>query len=284
MSNDEVSKTTAGEITSHEVKPSLSLSPEYQGMIDHINTVLPAVKRDTENFYKSDTQFKNVTLDVTDVTPLSSLRHVLAVIEKTKLAVEEGSFGLRKKQIELKKKQKELEESTNELDTELLEVEILEMTVQQANGENYIRGAIRKLSFFTTQYQAMMERLGIVELTEEEIERNESKHHIMTALKQALTSARTRNGVIDEGNQIYLFDLGINGAVAQQEIYNYLNMEKEIFEKGLEPSHELTVRWLEACAEKFAGSGERYAESRGFITLDTKSLVKQLPTNNNSKV
>jgi hypothetical protein len=278
MSSDELSKITPDELALHDVNPSLSLSPEYQGMIEHINSALPAIKRDTENFYKSDTQFKNVTLDVTDVTPLSSLRHILAVIEKTRLAIEEGSFALKKKQIELKKKKKELDECTDELDNELLEVEILEMTVQQVNGENYIRGAIRKLSFFTTQYQAMVEKLGILELTEEEIERNESKHHIMTALKQALTSARTRNGVIDEGNQIYLFDLGINGAVAQQEIYNYLNMEKEIFDRGLEPSHELTVMWLEACAEKFAGSGEKFAESRGFVTLDKKSLIKEITT------
>ena len=30
----------------------------------------------------------------------------------------------------------------------------------------------------------------------------------MTALKQALNSARPRGGVIDEGNSIYLFDIG----------------------------------------------------------------------------
>ena len=36
-------------------------------------------------------------------------------------------------------------------------------------------------------------------------------------MKQALNSARPRNGHIDEGNMIYLFDLGISGAQAQAE-------------------------------------------------------------------
>jgi hypothetical protein len=35
-----------------------------------------------------------------------------------------------------------------------------------------------------------------------------------TAMKQALNAARSRNGVIDEGDLIYFFDLRINAANA----------------------------------------------------------------------
>ena len=65
----------------------------------------------------------------------------------------------------------------------------------------------------------------------------------MTALKQALNSARPRGGVIDEGNSIYLFDIGVNVSHAQAEIFNYLKIENEMISKGQAPSHEMTVEW-----------------------------------------
>ena len=92
----------------------------------------------------------------------------------------------------------------------------------------------------------------------------------MTALKQALNSARPRGGVIDEGNSIYLFDIGVNVSHAQAEVFNYLKMENELIQNGQAPSHEMTVEWLEKCADKFQDCSERFAESRGFKILDEK--------------
>ena len=43
---------------------------------------------------------------------------------------------------------------------------------------------------------------------------------------------------------------------------------------GQAPSHEMTVEWLEKCADKFQDCSERFAESRGFTILDEKSLAK----------
>jgi hypothetical protein len=131
------------------------------------------------------------------------------------------------------------------------------------------------MSFFSTQHEAILKKIGKEEITEEDYEINESRHHVMTAMKQALNAARTRGGMIDEGNYIYLFDMGINGAVAQAEILAYLQAEQEMLANGQEPTHELTIKWLEACADKFADSGKKYAELRGFIPLDKKSLVKE---------
>ena len=120
-----------------------------------------------------------------------------------------------------------------------------------------------------------MQKLGKEEITEEDYELNESRHHVMTAMKQALCAARTRGGIIDEGNQIYLFDLGINGPVAQAEMFAYLQAEQEMLGRGEEPNAELTLKWLEACADKFANNGAKYAELRGFVPLDKKSLAKE---------
>ncbi len=87
-----------------------------------------------------------------------------------------------------------------------------------------------------------------------------------------MNAARTRSGVIDEGNHIYLFDLGINGADAQVEVYNYLKKENEMIARGEMPTHEMTMQWLEHCTERFRGDSNKFAERRGFQLKDTKSL------------
>ena len=92
-------------------------------------------------------------------------------------------------------------------------------------------------------------------------------------MKQALNSARPRGGVIDEGNMIYLFDLGINAAQAQAEVIAYLSWENELIDQGNAPEHHHTVQWLEACADKWSHCPSAFAESRGFAILDETSLT-----------
>jgi len=264
------------EIALQEVSNDLAITPEYKEMLQHINTNLPAIKRDSQNFYKAASQYKNVTLDVTDLTPMSSLKHILAVIERTRLALEEAHITVKRKQIELKKKTEEHDNAEEGYDKELLWIDIIEINNHLNNSENQVKGALRNLSFFTTQYQAIMEKLGLDEITEEDYEKNESRHHIMTAMKQALCAARTRGGVIDEGNHIYLFEMGINGAVAQAEVFAFLQAEQEMLERGQEPTQEITIKWLEACADKFANCGTEFAKLRGLIPLDKKSLAGEI--------
>ncbi len=276
MSIEKTNERNFMEIALQEVSNDLAITPEYKGMIEHINANLPAISRDSENFYKSASQFKNVTLDVTDLTPMGSMKHILAVIDRTRMALEEAHISVKRKQIELKIKTEEYDKAEEGNSKELLWIDIIEINNHLNNCENSVKGALRKLSFFTTQYQAIMEKLGANEITEEDYERNESRHHIMTAMKQALCAARTRGGVIDEGNHIYLFDMGINGTVAQAEMFSYLQAEQEMLSKGEEPTHELTMKWLEACADKFANCGTKFAELRGLIPLDKKSLAKEI--------
>jgi hypothetical protein len=278
---EKIKQDNSMEIELQAVSKELAVSPEYNKMLEHINKNLPLVRRDSENFYKSASQFKNVTLDVTELTTMGSLKHVLAVLERTRMALEESYVGLRRKQIELKKKTLEHENAEDGYEKDLLWVDIVEINTQMANIENSIKGALRKASFFSTQYEALMEKLGKEEITEEDYEINESRHHVMTAMKQALIASRTRGGIIDEGNHIYLFDMGINGAVAQAEIIAYLQMEEEMIIRGEIPTHEMTINWLEACADKFSQSGTDFAKLRGFIPLDKKSLIKEIENENN---
>jgi hypothetical protein len=265
MSNDLIISNMQ---TALEVK-----KPEYNLMLKNIQDRLPAVAKDTSNFHKSHSQFMQVTLDVTAITPIRSIKHTLAEIDRTKSALQEAYVNMRKKQVELKKKQRELESCTDELDRELLEIEILELNSHLEGTQNHVNGALRKMNFMVNQHKQLLEKVGKNEITEEDYEREESRYHIMTCMKQALNAARSRNGMIDEGNLIYLFDLGINAAQAQAEVFAYLNMENQLISNGQAPTHEMTMRWLEACADKWEKDPETFAQRRGFSVFDRSSLT-----------
>jgi len=222
-----------------------------------------------------------VMLDVTAITPIRSVKHTLAELDKTRMALEEAQLKMMKKDIELRQKEHKLKTDLemDEFEKELLETDILEVKVNMNNIQNSVSGAIRKMNFFTNQYKSILKKLGKDDITEEEYEKEESRYHVMTCLKQALNAARARGGVIDEGNLIYLFDMGINSAQAQAEIYAYLEMENKLMKEGKAPTHEMTMQWLEACADKFSGEAEKFAERRGFKLYDEESLNTKLLDN-----
>ena len=180
---------------------------------------------------------------------------------------------MKKEEVKLKKLERKLAEEQDDLERELLEIRIHEKQAQAATSRGYVEGAVRKLNFFTNQYESLMKKIGKDELTEADYELEEIKYHIMTCMKQALNSARPRNGVIDEGNMIYLFDLGINAAQAQLEVMGYLTWENELIKEGKAPEHSHTVKWLEGCADKWAHCPGDFANSRGFDILDETSLT-----------
>ncbi len=287
MSNDVKKNNSGGELT---VLDNISALPmvnkQYKGMLKHINETMPAIQKSSSNFYKSHSQFMNTMLDVTAITPVRSVKHTLAEIDKTKQALEEAHIKLRKKQIDMKEKEKILDDiESSDIEKDRAEIELIELKVAEKNIGNGITGAIRKLSYFTTQYQSILKKLGKETITEEEYEDEEENYHIMTCMKQALNAARARGGMIDEGNLIYLFDMGINSAVAQQEILGYLKKENDMLAKGETPTHEMTMQWLEHCVEIFKGDSMKFAERRGFQLKDTKSLnlLEDKKENNNGE-
>lgn len=263
-----------GQLAVTDLSTELSnLKPEYKAMLTNISEKSSAIARASSNFYKSHSQMMSVTLDVTAITPIRSVKHTLAEIEKTKAALEGAYFSMKKEMVKIKKLERKLETETDELECEMLEIKISEKNSQLILSRCYVEGAIRKMNFFTNQYENLMKQIGKDELTEADYELEEVKYHIMTCMKQALNAARSRNGIIDEGNLIYLFDLGINAAQAQKEIFAYLEWENELIKEGKVPEHAHTVQWLEACADKWAKCPEEFTKSRGFAIYDQNSLT-----------
>ena len=126
----------------------LSNSPlvkkEYKQMLTNINATLPAIKQSSSNFYKSHSQFMGVMLDVTAITPIRSVKHTLAELDKTRMALEEAQLKMMKKDIELRQKEKKLADGDykDELERELLETEILEVKLNMNNIQTSVSGAI----------------------------------------------------------------------------------------------------------------------------------------------
>ena len=118
---------------------------EYKGMLKNITANLPAIKKSSSNFYKSHSQFMGVMLDVTAITPVRSVKHTLAELDKTRMALEEAHLKMKKKDIELRQKEHKLatDENLDEFDKELLDVEVLEIKVNMNNIQNSITGAVR---------------------------------------------------------------------------------------------------------------------------------------------
>ena len=82
----------------HELKVNLpaDVRPEYNVMLANIQEKMPAVAQATSNFHKSHSQFMGVTLDVTAITPIRSVKHTLAEIDRTRGALQEAYIGMKK--------------------------------------------------------------------------------------------------------------------------------------------------------------------------------------------
>ena len=247
--------------------------PEYGKMLSDIQVNMPAIKEASSNFYKSHSQFMGVTVDITALTPLRSIKHTLAEIDQTKNALTGAYISVKKHKNKLAKLSFRLEQATDPIEKESLSISIEEKNIQIEESKNSVGGAVRKLSFFISQYNNLLSKINKDYITEEDYEKEETKYHIMTAIKQGLTAARSKNGVIDEGNHIYFFELGINGAQAQLEFDAYFHTEMELLKEGKAPTHEMTLQWIEALAEKWAQNPIHFAERRGFKTLEKSSLV-----------
>lgn len=250
------------------------VTPErYAAMMESTATVLPSVSASKESFNKSSSQLKTVTLDINDLTPVGTARHIVAAIDRTRKALKESEIAAQRKEIDAREKQQQLTTATG-FEAERLELDLLEIESQLEDLRESQRGAIRKLTFLTEQYKAICERLGVEVITEQMYEDDQAAYHVMRALSQALAAARARGGLIDEGNFIYLQDLGINGAAAQREMTAYFEVEQESLNAGRVPTFEMQFGWLRAMADKFAGEVARYAESRGLSPLVIHALAQ----------
>jgi len=250
---------------------SVLASPEYKGMLDIIEQSASDINATTQIFQKTQSQFMDNMLTVSHPTPFRNLRQVLAEMKRTRQAMGEAYFNIEKKKIRIKKLQKQLEGYTDSLDREEVELKIKEIEWQIECILENIGGAVRKLANYTQQYNDIKEQLP--DLSEETFEAEEERYHIMKAFEQGMNAARSHGGFIDEGNQIYFTQIGINGTVAQVEMTNYLNWEATMLHNREEPTHEDQMNFLNVMAEKFKGCSRDYATRKGMRPVTEFALL-----------
>jgi len=254
------------------VKLEHRLPSNYQTMVGRIIDRYPVIAKASRNFNKRQSQFMNNMLTLSQPTELRSLRQILAEVRNSKMALDEGFYKIRKKEVRIKKKRKQLKTEEDPLERELLEIQIGELETQISNTMEYVEGAIRRIASFMDQYDTILADLEIDEVTEEVFEEDEERYHIMKMFEQALCAARAHGGVVDEGNHIYGYQIGISGAAVQIEVTNLLKAEAARLEAGEMPTHQLTWDLMHAMAEKYKGSARNFAERKHMKLLDKESL------------
>lgn len=282
---------TLPELT-QSIKQIAETLPEHKEMLKVIEAGLPEVQRASSLFYKTQSQFMDNMMTVSANTPIRNLRQILAEMTRTRDAIKEASFNLKKKEIEMRMKKRDLEKEKDELKAEMLMVEIMEIQSQANTTKDYMSGAIRRLANYTEQYNSIMEKYRLEGFNEADFEQEEERYHIMKAFEQALCAARSRGGIVDEGNMIYFTQIGINGAGAQREISEYLRAENLLLQ-GLdldgkplvdangnpvgpaEPTYKMYLMFLERMADKYQGSADNYAQVKGMTTVSATALIKE---------
>lgn len=249
-----------------------SLPIQYKTMFLEISRDYPIMAKASENFYKSQSQFMDNMFSVHQPTKLRSLRQILAEANSVKMALEENFFSMRKKRLELCRKQAQIEETENKFDVELLQIEIEEIQSQLENSKNYVEGAIRKIHAYIQQYKLLLKSTGKTEITEQDFEEDESRYHVMTAFEQGLCAARSHGGIIDEGNHIYFYQIGISGTTAQWETSLFLQKEGESLVNGNVPTHKMTVDWLNEMGDKYKNCPMEFAHIKGMELISYESL------------
>jgi hypothetical protein len=259
------------------VNALVEIMPEHKEMLVGIQENLPEIVRGTSFFGKSQSQFMDNMLTVSHPTPLRNMRQILAEIEKTSGALREIYFKNKKKKIEIQIKERDLDNEEDELKCELIRVEIDELRNELLTSEVYVSGAIRKISNYTEQYNniknEIMAEKGLEDFNEIDFEKEESRYHIMKAFEQALCAARSNGGRIDEGNQIYLQQIGINGATAQRYLDLFLSDERELLKQKQAPTHQHVLDFLNQMADKFENNPTEYAEKKGMKIKTEKALL-----------
>lgn len=249
-----------------------NLPVQYKTMLSEISEYYPVIEKATHCFNKSQSQYMNNMLTVSHPTELRNLRQILAQLNRAKQALDEAYFNLEKEKVELKIKKRDLENETDDLKKELLQIEIGQAKSQLEHSIGLVEGCVRKVSGYVSQYKHILKEKGIEEMTEADFEKDEENYHIMKMFEQALCAARSRQGVIDEGNHIYCYQIGISGTAAQMEVSAFLAQEGEMVKSGKMPTHEHTWKWMHEMAKKYSGSAQKFCQLKGMELLQEGAL------------
>jgi len=259
---------------------AIELKPEYKEMLVIIQNGAPAVNKATENFNKTQSQFMDNMMTVSHPTLLRNARQVCAELNKSKIALREAALLGAEKEVEIEIKQEKLSKETDPLKKKKLQVKIAQLQNQLTSMMPYVEAAIRKVTNYTIQFNSLVDnwklRSGKDSFDEKDFEDQEEFYHIATAFNQGLTAALARPDLsIDEGNLIYMNQIGIHPLAAKLELQGFLQVQQKMFAEGLAPDHSFVLRFLGDMANKYQGSAKALLGNKGMTDKSDIALLKR---------
>ena len=220
------------------------------------------IVRANKTLGRSNTQTTNQLMTLTMLTdaPYRRLRQCLAQIEDRRKAIESSYFRIRKEDVHIKKWRRQADEGD-----ELAQIRFDEAVYNQERTKIYLDGAFKELAVFQEAYEEIRINNGIPENWDEmDAERDEIKHHIRQAFRQAHRDM-ILNGRISQGNAEYMEQYGIHLQVAQKIIGNYIAHCEDLIEDGQMPRVTHLYAFLDDMVEQF---GDAHQDVVNHIGLD----------------
>lgn len=251
-----------------------TLPMEYSPLVNLISANIPEINRATQAFYKSQSAFMNNNMTVSYVSPLRNLRQILSEINRTFEALRESFFKIKKLEVEIEIADRDYTLEADELKRKLILIDIAEKRSNLDASRDYVAGAVRKVAGYVETYNQIKESKGIGNWTEKDFEEQEEMYHITRAFQQGICAARSHGGVIDEGNFIYLQNIGVNGLSAQRDVTNYFKWEDECLKVGI--NIEPTAEWdfFIKMSVKYKGCSSKVAKFKGMDPdIDSIAIV-----------
>lgn len=174
------------------------------------------------NHSHSQWMWKHLNLEY--ASPMKNMRQISAEITRKKQAFEEAKYKYLKKQLYLEKLNKRFEKATDELEQAEIHIKVAETQGQLKEMRRLIDGALKDVMTLHDLYNQLKEKVG--DITEEDVEREESKAHLQRSITQCVRDVR-QSGSITKGEQQYLEQIGVNPSKMQHIIRNYVQQERE---------------------------------------------------------
>lgn len=254
-----------------------------QKKLEKLSGQLQEFQRAKKSFGKSQSQWMDINLILSKPTSIRNARQALAHIERSYSAIKEAEFKIKKLKLDKKLKQAKLadfneikgEDFIDRINKEKLQVEIEEIDYQIETAAYYFEGALKTVQTYIDAYESLCKSKNVEGFDELDFEKEEEEYHIKTALTQSIRSVR-RWGTIDEGNQEYLEQCGLNPSAINLAIQGFLLNESNSAKEGkVDFSMQTVDGFIDTVYQTVRGSSSQNATRRGINRLSVDALYRR---------
>ena len=255
--------------------------------IAQIASFMTEVNRATNAFGKSQSQYMNHIMTVSNNSVYRNLRQILSEIERKRQALKENTFKLKRDIITLIQKRELVQKEQEKYAKLMLEVDIEELESNITDARLYVEAALKTILAYEGAYNDIKSKYNIDRWDEKDFELSEEEHHIKKAFEQAHADILSTSR-INQGNHEYFRQVGINPQNAFADLTTYMAREDkrmtEMVSAG-DPNPnigiESFVQFLDDMATKYRGCSAKVLALKGINPNGhyDNSLFKDLDNN-----